>query len=239
MAAHLTPWPARLEWLQASSGLLLALFMWAHMVFVSSILLGKDAMYWVARMFEGQPLLAKPQPLLVSVVAAAVFGLFAVHAVIAARRFPSNYRQYRALYFHAKWFHHSEFYLWLLQVITGFGLLLLAPIHLYQMAFHPSDIGPYASADRVWSGHAWPLYLLLLFMAELHGGIGLYRLVIKWWGDRGFFAVAHRRRLIILKWSVTGFFLALGLLTLAAYMKIGYEHRHQVGERYVPVKVQE
>jgi fumarate reductase subunit C len=28
--------------------------------------------------------------------------------------------------------------------------------------------------------------------------------------------------------------LALGLLTLAAYMKIGHEHRDRVGERYVP-----
>jgi fumarate reductase subunit C len=26
----------------------------------------------------------------------------------------------------------------------------------------------------------------------------------------------------------------LGLLTLAAYMKIGYEHRDRVGEPYVP-----
>ena len=37
-----------------------------------------------------------------------------------------------------------------------------------------------------------------------------------------------------LKWGLTVFFLALGLLTLAAYMKIGYEHRARAGERYVP-----
>jgi fumarate reductase subunit C len=37
-----------------------------------------------------------------------------------------------------------------------------------------------------------------------------------------------------LKWGITVFFLTLGLLTLAAYMKIGHEHRNRVGERYVP-----
>ena len=30
------------------------------------------------------------------------------------------------------------------------------------------------------------------------------------------------------------FFIVLGLATLAAYMKIGYEHRDRVGERYTP-----
>ena len=37
-----------------------------------------------------------------------------------------------------------------------------------------------------------------------------------------------------LKWGITVFFLTLGLLTLAAYMKIGHEHRDRAGERYVP-----
>ena len=40
----------------------------------------------------------------------------------------------------------------------------------------PEGIGPFESADRVWSGMWWPLYLVLLFCVELHGGIGLYRL---------------------------------------------------------------
>lgn len=47
------PWPARLDLLQSASGLFLGLFMWLHMLFVSSILLGNDAMWAVARFFEG------------------------------------------------------------------------------------------------------------------------------------------------------------------------------------------
>ena len=48
-----SPWPARLDLLQSGSGLALGVFMWVHMFFVSSILLGSDAMWTVARFFEG------------------------------------------------------------------------------------------------------------------------------------------------------------------------------------------
>jgi fumarate reductase subunit C len=44
----------------------------------------------------------------------------------------------------------------------------------------------------------------------------------------------NRRRLTRIKWALTAFFLTLGLLTLAAYMRIGYEHRDDAGERYEP-----
>jgi fumarate reductase subunit C len=41
-----------------------------------------------------------------------------------------------------------------------------------------------------------------------------------------------------LKWSLTVFFLVLGLATLAAYIKIGIEHAPKAGERYTPAWVQ-
>src|SRR5690606_4990244 len=93
MVAPISRWPARLDVIQGVTGLLLVLFMWAHMGFVSSILLGKDAMYFVARMFEGEPIFGKPYPFLVSIVAAVVFILFAVHALLALRKFPSSFSQ--------------------------------------------------------------------------------------------------------------------------------------------------
>ena len=226
--------PARLDVVQGASGLVLVLFMWAHMLFVSSILLGKDAMYFVARLFEGEPLLGKPYPILVSGVALFVFTVFAFHTVTAIRKMPSSYREYRAFRGHARGFRHADTSLWLLQVVTGFVLMLFASAHLYQMYVHPADIGPYASADRVWSGQWWPLYLVLLFAVELHGGIGVYRLAVKWGWFTDKRGRTPRRRLQAAKWALTVFFLALGLATLAAYMKIGYEHRDNAGERYVP-----
>ena len=47
-----------------------------------------------------------------------------------------------------------------------------------------------------------------------------------------------RRRLKPLKWAITVFFLVLGFATLAAYVKIGIEHRDRYGERYVPAHLQ-
>ena len=82
-----------------------------------------------------------------------------------------------------------------------------------------------------------PLYLVALFCVELHGGIGLYRLAMKWGWFVGEDAGRGRRRLSILKWSLTVFFIVLGLASLGAYMKIGYEHSGRVGERYTPAWV--
>jgi hypothetical protein len=96
----------------------------------------------------------------------------------------------------------------------GFLLFFLGPPHLYQMLMHPHGIGPYESGDRVWSGSWWPLYLVLLFCVEIHGGVGLYRLVVKWGWFEGADPDQSRPRLTRLKWGITTFFLVLGLLTL-------------------------
>jgi fumarate reductase subunit C len=230
-------WPARLDLAQSVSGLLLGLFMWGHMFFVSSILVSEDFMWKVAKMFEGYFFFGKPYPIIVSCVVAAVIALFVSHAALAARKFPANFRQYQAFASHRALMRHRDTTLWWVQFLTGFALFFLASPHLFQMLVHPGLIGPYESSDRVWSGGWWPLYLILLFVVELHGGIGLYRLAVKWGWLVGGDADASRRRLSTVKWALTAFFVVLGLATLAAYMKIGYAHRDHVGERYVPAAV--
>jgi fumarate reductase subunit C len=222
-------WPARLDLLQGGTGLILALFMWGHMIFVASILLGKTTMWSITRMFEGYFLLGSAHPRLVSGVVAGVLLLFVAHALLAARKFPINFRQYRAMRAHAQAMRHEDSTLWLWQVYTGFALFFLASAHLYQMLVWPQNIGPYASSDRIWSDGLWPFYLVMLLAVELHGGIGLYRLAVKWGWPH-----VSRAGLKKLKWGLTAFFLALGLATLGAYMKIGFEHRAHYGERYVP-----
>jgi fumarate reductase subunit C len=230
-------WPARLDWLQSVSGLILALFMWGHMFFVSSILLGKDAMWTVTRFFEGYFVFGRSFPWIVSMVVATIFALVVLHAMLAVRKFPIDYRQYRAFRDHAHAMKHGDTTLWWWQVLTGFALFFMVGIHLYVMLTQPERIGPFESADRVWSQHFWPLYLVLLFAVELHGGIGLYRLAVKWGWFSGPDPGATRRRLKSLKWALTVFFLVLGLATLAAYIKIGIEHAPRAGERYTPAWV--
>lgn len=230
-------WPARLDLAQSVSGFVLAIFMWAHMFFVSSILLGKDAFWTVARFFEGYFFFSQPYPRLVSVVVAGVLALIVLHALLAVRKFPSNYRQYTTFRGHMRMMRHEDTTLWFWQVFTGFAMFFMASIHLYAMLTRPERIGPYESADRVWSDYYWPLYILLLLAVELHGSIGLYRLAVKWGWCTGRDANATRRRLKVAKWGITAFFLVLGFTSLAAYMKIGYEHRDRYGERYVPAWV--
>lgn len=229
--------PARLDFAQSATGLILALFMWGHMFFVSTILLGNDAMWRITKFFEGYFFFGQSYPWLVSCVVAVVIALFVTHAFLALRKFPINYRQFRTYRAHMRGMHHEDTTLWFWQVATGFALFFLASVHLYIMLTQPERIGPYGSGDRMWTDIMWPLYLVLLFAVEIHGGIGLYRLCIKWGWFLGATPDATRRRLKVLKWALTAFFLALGLATLAAYVKIGIAHAPNYGQPYTPAWV--
>jgi fumarate reductase subunit C len=236
--ARKSRWPARLDLTQSVTGLVLVLFMWGHMGFVSSILLGKDAMWTITKFFEGYFFFGASYPWIVSIVVALIIALIVVHAALAVRKFPGNYREYRTFRVHMRMMRHEDTTLWFWQVLTGFALFFLASVHLYVMLTRSDRIGPFESSDRVWSEHFWPLYILLLLAVELHGGIGLYRLAVKWGWLGGGDANATRHRLKLLKWAITVFFLALGFATLAAYIKIGIEHASRYGERYVPSHLQ-
>src|SRR5690606_10078616 len=109
-------WPARLDLAQSVSGLLLALFMWGHMLFVATILISKDAMWTVPKFFEGYFFLAEPQPWIVSVVVAVVFLLFILHAALAMRKFPASYHQYASFNRHRRELRHEDTTLWYWQV---------------------------------------------------------------------------------------------------------------------------
>ena len=224
--------PARVDLMQSLSGLLLVLFIWGHMFFESSILLGKDAMLWVTRMFEGAHLFGRPYPALVALAAGAVLALLALHALLALRHFPADYRQYQALKHHMRDLKHTDTNLWYIQVVSGFMLFFLAGAHLLVVLVQPDNIGPYASSDRIWSGRFWILYALLLPVVHVHAAIGIYRLAIKW----GPFPAARmglwRGRLKLALYCVFAFFMCLGTASLATYMTIGAGHADRAGERY-------
>jgi len=226
--------PASIDVLQGLSGLLLTLFVWLHMVFESSILLGKDAMYRVTKLFEGEPLFGKPYPQIVAAVAAVILVLVVVHAALALRKFPGNSTQYAAFHRHMGALRHPDTTLWYVQVITGFSLFFLISVHLYAVLTQPGNIGPYASSDRVWSQRFWIVYALLLVTVHVHAAIGVYRLALKWAPlPADTFSVA-RKRLRLALWCIILFFVALGSASLLTYMKIGYDHAGSAGERYLP-----
>ena len=223
---------AKLDFAQSASGLILALFMWAHMLLVSSILIGEEAMFHVTKFLEGKFIFGESYPILVSLAAMGIFIIFIVHAAIAVRKFPNNWEQYREYRAHMKMMKHGDTTLWFWQIFTGFAMFFLGSVHLYVIMTHPAEIGPYASSDRVWSEFMWPLYILLLLAVEFHGSIGLYRLAVKWGWFDGKNPRTSRKILKKAKWIVTVVFLTLGVLSLAAYIKIGIAHKDKVGERY-------
>ena len=227
-------WPAKLDFAQSLTGLVLVLFIWCHMLLDASILISKDAMYRVARFMEGSYLFGADYPVLVTIAAGLVMAIFLVHAVLALRKFPAKYAEYRAFKSHMARFRHEDTMLWWLQAWTGFSLLFLGSVHLIGVMTHPADIGPYASSDRIIGEWMWTVYGLLLISVHLHAGLGIYRLAVKWGFKLGHDADASRRRLQLARWVIIGFFLLLGFSSLAVYMAIGIAHRGHAHERYVP-----
>ena len=228
--------PAKLDFMQSFTGGFLALFMWGHMLFVSSILISKDFMYTITKFFEGSFIFNEGQPIIVSIIAFIVFAIFIVHAALGMRKLPGNFKQFQVMKAHSKSMNHDDTKLWFIQAFTGFAMFFMGSIHLYIIMTHADAIGPNASSDRVWSEYMWPLYILLLLAVEFHGTIGLYRLCVKWGWFDGENPKATRKTLKKIKWALTVFFLVLGFASLAAYMKIGMENAANgtVGQKYTP-----
>mgnify|MGYP000565377491 CR=1 FL=1 len=226
--------PAKLDYLQSATGLILGLFMWGHMLLVSSILISKDFMYTITKLLEASFIFEGGNPLLVTFAAIVIFTIFIAHAAMGMRKLPGTFKQYQVMKAHADYMGHEDTKLWFTQAFTGFAMFFLGSIHLYIIMTNSDAIGPYASADRVWSEWMWPLYILLLLAVEFHGTIGLYRLSVKWGWFDGANPKETRKSLKKLKKILTWFFLILGFATLFAYMKIGMDHADNYGEKYQP-----
>jgi len=226
---------ARLDILQSLTGFFLALFIAGHLLFESTILISKDAMYAMTRFFEGYYFFGSQHPIIISLLALTVLLIIIVHAVLALRKFPSNYMQYKKFKEHAKRMNHHDTSLWAIQVITGFAMFFLASVHLYVMIAIPDRIGPIASSQRVALDMMWPLYLLLLISVVLHAGIGVYRLILKWGffeADQQKYMKQRRATLRTIMYFVINFYLLVGISSLIKYMSIGYSDEYKLGERY-------
>ncbi len=217
-----SPWPARFDRWQSLSGLALALFIWIHLAGDSSILLGPEAFAAVGHFWEGYPLLSRPYPVLTSLAGIGISVLIVVHAFLALRRFPASARQWKTIHAQAREMRHGDTTLWLVQVWTGFAMFFLAPVHLYTVIARPHDIGPVASAQRVVHEGFWALYALLILAVVPHAAIGLYRLGVKWgWIGGG---TRARKLARAAAWMLIVGFVALSLLALSEFVRIGLQH---------------
>ena len=223
---------AKLDFWQSTTGLILGIFILGHIVFESSILVSNELMYKVSIMFEGYYFFGETYPGIISFLAGFIFVVFIMHAGIAMRKFPNSYRQYKAIKNHAVRMSHSDTYLWLVQIVTGFIMFFAGSIHLFMMMTQPQNIGPYISASRIVQDMMWILYAVLLVSVVLHAFIGLYRLVLKWGFFEGENAKKSRKRHKIFLKVMIAIYLLLGFAALGKYIYIGMTHDFSDGVRY-------
>ncbi|AXH16060.1 succinate dehydrogenase/fumarate reductase cytochrome b subunit [Malaciobacter mytili LMG 24559] len=226
--------PAKLDMWLTGTGVFLALFMMGHMLFVSTILLGKDVMYKVTKLFELEFLFEGGIPAIVSVLVFAISAIFIIHAILGVRKFPISYKSYLKINEHSKMMKHSDTSMWMFQWISGLVMMFAAMIHLFIMFTQPQNIGPFASAYRVVENHMWLLYVVLLICVEIHGSVGLYRAAMKWGWFDGENPKETRAKLLKVKKILSFVFLTLGVVTLLAYIKIGLENDIAPGQKYKP-----
>lgn len=200
------------ELVSGGSGLILALFMWGHMVFVGSILAGTHSFDWLALQLEVY-FIAQPTVVI-------IFALFLVHAVLAARKIPAQLEERRKMVELGKGLKnnaHEESILWIWQVRTGMAVLVLGSFHLVLLAidvFTPLfgeriGIESVTSLERVQAG-LWLPYAILLICVEFHASVGLYRMAVKW----GVFAKLGRATLHRIERIILWAFLGLGFIIL-------------------------
>lgn len=190
-----------LDFLQAVSGVLLILFLWAHMILVSSVVISPTLMNSIAWFFEATYMAQIGGPFILL--------LMVFHFILAARKMPFRTGELRAFWGHARMMRHKDTWLWLVQVASAIVILVLASIHVYTV-LSMLPITAVKSAERVQNG--WLLfYLCLLPMAELHVSIGFYRLGVKY----GYITRIRRGHFQTVEYWMAGTFIAIGLLTLA------------------------
>lgn len=196
---------AWLDGLQMLSGAGLILFMWSHMILVSSVILGPGVMNAIAVFFEATRLAQVGGPLV---------GLaFLAHFLLAARKMPFRAAEAITFWKHSKLMRHTDTWLWLLQVGTALLILLLGAIHMWTV-LTDLPITAQKSAARIQGGWWLMLYLALLPMVELHVGVGFYRIGVKW----GFIKRRDRGRMKRFENGLTLVFIAIGLLTLLRFL---------------------
>jgi fumarate reductase subunit C len=106
--------PARLDFLQSGTGLVLGLFVWVHIVLDASIILGPRAFNWVSKNMELAFLsdTGHGYPIAVFFAVFIVFFLFIVHALLGIRKFPISWKEHRIIKDQMAMMRHQDTNLW-------------------------------------------------------------------------------------------------------------------------------
>ncbi len=196
--------PAYLDWLQMLSGAALILFMWSHMILVSSVIIGPGVMDALAHFFE--------LTYMAQIGGPAIGIVFLVHFFLAARKIPFRFNEKLSLLAQIRTMNHRDTWLWVVQAGSAMIILIMGAIHMW-VVLTDLPITAAKSAERIGNGWWLLFYLILLPLVELHVSIGFYRIGVKW----GFIRRANRAKGKKLELYLTIGFLVIGLITLARF----------------------
>jgi fumarate reductase subunit C len=198
---------ARIELLEMISGLLLVLFMWGHLIMLGTILFGESAMNRLAALLE--------KYYIAQAGGVGICFLLAVHFFTAGRKLPARLREQKLFWTLANKLRHVDTWLWLVQVVSGLAIGVFAAIHLWViLTTFPIDAAK--SSERVARAFG-VLYAPMVLVVELHVGIGLYRIYVKWTG-------LSRKAGAAVKWGLTGAFVVVGYWILATFWRNGLQY---------------
>jgi fumarate reductase subunit C len=196
-------WEALMELVELGTGLLLLVFLQFHLLAVSSIILGADAFNRDSQFLDEYYISYVGIPLVIMAIL--------VHGVAAMRKAPWRFQEARVVYQHSRRLTHLDTWLWVVQIVTGGAVLILAAIHIWSTLL-TWPIAAKTSALRVQGGY-FTFNLVLLAVAEVHAMVGLYRILVKW----GWW---HRSRFINYLLFITAFFVILGLIALIFFFML-------------------
>ena len=198
---------AYLDFFQMLTGVGLVAFMWCHMILVASVNLdlgGGRVMNAIAHFFEATYMAQIGGPMIALTMLA--------HFVLAARKLPFRAREQKAMWRHTVNFNHTDTWLWIIQAVTAFIILIMGCIHMWTVLTN-LPITAAKSAARIQGGWWLAFYIVLLPMIELHVGIGIYRIGVKW----GFIKRSNRKALHGFENKLTIVMIAIGLVTLFTF----------------------
>ena len=198
---------AYLDGLQMLTGVGLIIFIWSHVVLVASVHLGAEAMNTIARFLE--------ETYMAQVGGPVIGCVFLLHFFLAARKIPFRVDQQVALWKHSRMLHHTDTWLWVIQVLTAMVILIMGAIHMWTV-LTDLPITAAKSAARIQGGYSLVFDLILLPMAGLHMGIGFYRIGVKWGVIRRTTRKGFKRFQNIL----IGVFILIGLINIVRFFTL-------------------
>ncbi len=198
-----TSLPGRMDFVQAISGALLAIFTLMHLLFVSTVLISPSLMNGLGWLLEELYLAQIGGPLILLIMV--------IHFIIAARKMPFHVGSLQLFFRHAKAMRHCDTSLWLVQVITAIMLLVMVTSHIF-VVLSALPITAESSALREQSGWS-PFYVVLLICVGLHLSIGLFRIGVKY----GYITESTRSLWTKRTWYLIFAYVGLGLLTMVRF----------------------